>query len=224
MNHTEAVEQMLKNLDDWRHLPKYQLERRADLFFGLFIRKIMEERFGKMHDLVLPEFPYNHNEANKTTVNFDYLLFSKDLSEVYVVELKTEPDSAGKDNNSYLEAVLKTNFKSIVEGLNGVIKNTQKKQKYTYLIDKLASDEVKFVEWNTEERKQFKWCHPECIPKLHVLYLSPSLNKPLFAGAEQILFREAAEILEKTGGAVECHFATYLRRWNDVKAGSICNE
>jgi len=58
MNHTEALEQMLKNLDQWRHLPKYQLERRADLFFGLFIRTILEARFGRLHKLVIPEFPY----------------------------------------------------------------------------------------------------------------------------------------------------------------------
>jgi len=218
MNHTEAVEMMLKNLDNWRHLPKYQLERRADMFFGLFIRHIMEARYGRMHDLIIPEFPYKNDKERNTTVNFDYVLFSENLDRVFVVELKTEPESAGGINNSYLNKVVEIPFEDIIGDLKSVVAATNQKNKYNCLIKLL--EQIGFILKDSGN----KW---ECSPKTGkptVVYLTPKLKKELNGKFDMILFDEAADILSKSGGAVECHFASYLRRWNDNPAGSICCE
>lgn len=220
MNHTEALEQMLKNLDRWRHLPKYQLERRADVFFGLFVKLIMEARFGRLNEVVIPEFPYKNDSNRKTTVNFDYVLFSADLSRVFVVELKTEPDSAGEANNSYLNEVVDLPFDKIIGDLKAVVAATRQKAKYNCLIGQLK--ETGLILKDSDDGNSWD-CHPK-IGKPTVVYLTPRLKKSLNKNFELIFFDEAADILEKTGGAVECHFASYLRRWNEVQAGSTGNE
>lgn len=40
-----TVEGVFNLLDCWRHLPAYQLERRADIIFALFLLEVLQERF-----------------------------------------------------------------------------------------------------------------------------------------------------------------------------------
>ena len=37
-----TIERVFKLLDNWRHLPDYQLERRADIFFALFLPEVLK--------------------------------------------------------------------------------------------------------------------------------------------------------------------------------------
>ena len=37
MKTKESIEQLFKNLEIWIGLPKYQAERRLDVFFGLYL-------------------------------------------------------------------------------------------------------------------------------------------------------------------------------------------
>lgn len=221
MNHTEAIETMLKNLDDWRHLPKYQLERRADLFFGLFIRQIVAAHTqSEIHPLVIPEFPFRHNKNNsdtKHTVNFDYVLFSKTLHTMYIVELKTDSGSYRESQDSYLVRAESEGFNSLIDGLNQVVgaTSTSKIRKYEYLCALLADAGIISIDSKMNVLK---------CPKMKILYLGPppsdkELETDLRENRKLIDFHEAAVSLENSGGAVECHFASYLRRWNDIKAG-----
>jgi len=218
MNHTEAVEQMLQNLDTWRHLPKYQLERRADMFFGLFVRQIVSEYSGDpIHPIIIPEFPFKHKKTTNHTVNFDYVLFSEKGTCVYILELKTDANSVDHDQLENLKDASQVQFAELLEGIRDVQKNTKQDKKYACLFDLLEKVKIE-------------------SPKIELLYLSPRLDdakrdvvlkvvKKEESEHDNIIdFQMAAEILEKTGGAVECHFAAYLRRWNDVKAGSISND
>ena len=36
------INQLFNNLDTWRHLPNYQLERRADIFFSLYLAEVLQ--------------------------------------------------------------------------------------------------------------------------------------------------------------------------------------
>ena len=36
------IDRIFDLLDGWRHLPAYQLERRADIFFGLFLPDVLD--------------------------------------------------------------------------------------------------------------------------------------------------------------------------------------
>jgi len=232
MNHTEAIEMMLKNLDSWRHLPKYQLERRADLFFGLFINSIVASHLNiDLQEIVIPEFPYKNTEDRYTTVNFDYVLFSKDTKTVYLLELKTDAGSVDDDQLAYLTAAKAVEFNSILSGIVAVSNKSKHNAKYGCLLKLLADLKVVSKDQESQEHSQ-KYSVNNTIEHIQILYLSPQLSgksheKVLaVVGSEDniISFTRAAELLEKTGAAVECHFASYLRRWDATAAGSLCNE
>lgn len=52
------IETIFQRMDDWRHLPDYRLERRADLFFSLYLPAVLEAGLGyPVLAQMLPEFP-----------------------------------------------------------------------------------------------------------------------------------------------------------------------
>ena len=38
--------ELFDNMDSWRHLPAYQLERRADIFFSIYLSDLLRDKFG----------------------------------------------------------------------------------------------------------------------------------------------------------------------------------
>ncbi|MHA3964233.1 MAG: hypothetical protein AM325_011935, partial [Candidatus Thorarchaeota archaeon SMTZ1-45] len=45
-------------MDKWRNLPKYALERRADIFFGVYLKTVLEAKYDiKIKEEIIPEFP-----------------------------------------------------------------------------------------------------------------------------------------------------------------------
>ena len=133
-----ALEKVFSNLDQWRNLPKYQLERRADIFFSLYIRDILQSHFkSKIDDTIIPEFPLNDSIESKRTVNVDYVLFDSNGKTVYFVELKTDPASRRDEQDKYLERASKKGIKTILTELVGVFAATKAKQKYFHLFSLL---------------------------------------------------------------------------------------
>lgn len=57
MKTEEIIDKLFKHLDNWRHLPAYQLERRADIFFGIYLQEILKKKFNEDIDFIVPEFP-----------------------------------------------------------------------------------------------------------------------------------------------------------------------
>lgn len=56
-------------------LPKYQFERRVDIFLTMFLREILFKHFGWQVELVAPEFPPKRD--NNQSANVDHLLFRR---------------------------------------------------------------------------------------------------------------------------------------------------
>jgi len=92
----DPVDRVLTLLDKWRHLPKYQLERRADIFFGLYLHAFLQDRFAvRLRPQLVPEFPIHlrtigRDVAGESSCNVDFLAVAEDLSFVFFVELKTD--------------------------------------------------------------------------------------------------------------------------------------
>lgn len=139
-----SLQRLLKRMDEWRHLPTYQLERRMDIVLSFLIPDIVRKEFDLTpdHDLeIIPEFPLHkgliindNDEGDNQSVKVDFALFSKQERRIFLVELKTE-------NNSIDETQLKNMRKAKKAGanklLNGVIKcaqNTASPRKYAHLI------------------------------------------------------------------------------------------
>ena len=54
----ESIDRLFNRMDAWRHLPNYQLERRADLFFSLYLPEALETKLGfAVRDELVPEVP-----------------------------------------------------------------------------------------------------------------------------------------------------------------------
>lgn len=86
-------EQLFVNLDNWRHLPAYQLERRADILFSIYLPSFLEHRFKQQVQIVIPEFPIHigtiyQKEINKS-FKIDYVV-KMHGNQVVFIELKTE--------------------------------------------------------------------------------------------------------------------------------------
>ena len=71
-------------MDAWRHFPNYQLERRADLFFSLYLPEVLEAKLGfPVAAEIVPEFPvrigtiYPNIPIDKS-YKIDYFVLSAD--------------------------------------------------------------------------------------------------------------------------------------------------
>ena len=52
------INSLFDSLDDWRNLPSYQLERRADIFFSLYLAEVLKKKRNiDIDSRIIPEFP-----------------------------------------------------------------------------------------------------------------------------------------------------------------------
>ncbi len=92
MTHLSFLEQLLKLLSENRSFPKYQHERRIDLFLNFFLREILDAVFGSPIIFVIPEFPLK-KESSAHSSNADYFAYSSKHNIAYLCEFKTNPES-----------------------------------------------------------------------------------------------------------------------------------
>lgn len=104
METTEIIKKMLHQLTEWKQLPKYQMERRADLFFGFYLKDILcnvkskdgETYFKEDENLVvIPEFPISSSDKDLRSTNTDYMVTNG--KKFYFVELKTDAASISNE-------------------------------------------------------------------------------------------------------------------------------
>ncbi len=136
----------LHKLEEWRHLPAYQLERRVDVFFGLFLREIIEYRFHKPGGVVIPEFPLHKgnvlgekdSKRKNESVKVDFAVFCGNRDKrIFLVELKTDSKSI---RGNQLDHMLKASKKGPECVLGGVLEaaiHSPVKPKYGHLLYKL---------------------------------------------------------------------------------------
>ena len=90
-------------LDRWRHLPDYQMERRADVFFSLYLREAVAAHVGcRLASTLVPEFPIakrllEPDIAKRDSIKVDYLLLEEGGQRAFLVELKTDMRSRASD-------------------------------------------------------------------------------------------------------------------------------
>lgn len=128
-----SVTSLFDLLDQWRHHPAYQLERRADIFFAMYLREVIEQELGvSLHEHIVPEFPIKH-EHNNQSGKVDYLLAARDHSEVFFVELKTDARSRREAQDEYLGRARGLGFARISRDLVQIMLNTTEHEKYEHL-------------------------------------------------------------------------------------------
>jgi hypothetical protein len=119
MTHINAI---FANMDVWRNLPAYQLERRADIFFSIYLPEILSHKFGVKIEGVIPEFPIRVGTIHeKIAINksfkVDYLAKANDSKTIIFVELKTDEGSRRDKQDWYLERAKQVGMAELLAGL-----------------------------------------------------------------------------------------------------------
>ena len=152
-----SVERIFGLLDKWRHLPAYQLERRADIFFALFLPEVLEKHCCiEIKDPFIPEFPIDKKQKNNEHRQADYFVLSEHRKRGILVELKTDMASKRSKNGKLQEEALvrateKKGLGGLVTDIIDILKppkekrgnqKKQTRQKYIHLLSYLKRLEL----------------------------------------------------------------------------------
>jgi hypothetical protein len=215
---TERLEALFSNLDRWRHLPAYQLERRVDAFFSIYLREILTEFLGaELAPTIIPELPLAcHGTDKALSEKVDYALFSADRDTAFLVELKTDRRSRRDKQDAYLRQAEQDGFHKIVEGICTIAGRTTLYGKYHHLIDTLES--LGFIEPATPSGRagnrglayRLRCARPTGRDAaVRIVYLEPKD------------FPRIADIIERHADSMSRIFAAHLRRWSLETAGVV---
>ena len=227
----DLIATLFERMDGWRHLPNYQLERRADLFFSLYLAEALEAKLGAaMQPLLVPEFPVRIGTiypgiASDKSVKIDYVCFSADLERVIFVELKTEGASRRPEQDKYLLAAQRVGFGALLEGLLKIFAATAAKRKYFHLLDLLGRvGTLRIPEAMYEivgrdslagigqAAEGIEICCGAKRPE--IIYLQPNGE-----GNDVLSFAEFKRTVERFNDPISKRFAMSLDEWAGVKAG-----
>jgi len=218
----DPLDAVFRNLDTWRHLPSYQLERRADIFFSVYLKDVVEQVTGvDLADDIVPEFPLQKDSTN-ASVKVDYALFAKDRSRVFFVELKTDAKSRNGPQDAYLADAKRVGFKKIVEGIRAILLSTNAHQKYHHLAvalerlgyltlpPDLASHLYPKPRRGLSSRlAQITVAAAAAAPLVEVIYLQPRAK----GGERCIDFSRFAEHVDRFSDPLSRMFSQHLRAW-----------
>ncbi len=218
MNDQSRLAKLFENLDRWRHLPNYQLERRADAFFALYLQGLVEEKVGRsLSPTIVPELPilcslvWKEREGMKS-VKADYLLLAEDRSEAYLVELKTDAGSRWDQQDDYLRLACDCGLRKVIEGVIAIAKASASRRKYANLLQLLAS--AGLVRVPASGAVSNAWFASaevlDCPPVLRRIYIQPSGGAE---GEEVISFADVKKHVAQFDDEFSTLFARHLEQW-----------
>lgn len=235
MNNINAL---FDRMDAWRHLPNYQLERRADIFFSLYLSEVLQEKLGfPVKNELIPEFPVHietiYGIKTAKSYKIDYVAFSEKLDKAVFVELKTDDSSLRTKQDKYLQAASDVGFSKLIEGLKKIFQASNSKQKYFCLFEQLEKVGLITIPVEVKEiinkpnlqgiNKHSEKIRALKIPsKVQVVYVLPNLpdkEEKAEIKATYITFNEFADIVERFDDPVSLRFARSLREWAKRKPG-----
>ena len=201
------------NMDVWRNLPAYQLERRADIFFSIYLPEILFYKFGAKVEGVIPEFPIRvgtiHHEIDiNKSFKVDYL--AKASGKIILVELKTDEGSRRDKQDWYLEKAKEVGLVELLDGVRKIYKATNSKKKYEYLLGLLQ--DLGFIV--IDDNGTFEIAQANYL--IQIVYIQPTNPD---RQDNVITFQEISEIIEKHGDELSLRFSKSLLKWAGTKAG-----
>ena len=144
LNSKVLIDRLFSLLDDWRNLPAYQLERRADILFAIYLDKIIKSKFGDTIDFIVPEFPVRVGDISEKlpdlnkSFKIDYVAVCEQAKRVYFIELKTDQTSRRDKQDWYLDKAREINVTKLMDGIIKIYGATAQKTKYNNLISLLS--------------------------------------------------------------------------------------
>lgn len=211
---TEAlIDELFDKLDMWRNLPAYQLERRADIFFAIYLKDILSNNINDFPiiDYIIPEFPVRKGNLksikdkpnSNLSFKVDYLAVSNISKKIFLVELKTENESFRQIQKDILMEVKSWSVSDLTESVIE-IKKASRSAKYNTLTDKLT--EMGWMDKNTQ-----KSTNPEF--EIHVVYIMPNDIKITDKRLHIISFKEVIKSIKHREDKLTLRFIESLDRW-----------
>jgi hypothetical protein len=226
-----AINQLFDLLDRWRHLPKYQLERRADIFFALYLREFLQERFKiQLAPELVPEFPIHlaaiyGEDTGEKSCNVDFLAIAADHSVAFFVELKTEGLSRHDEQDNYLLAAQRVGLPALLSGVFRIAAASRKKPKYLHLLFLL--ERLGLVSLPPAIRQRHATGDLRGLTRdlamaavqvvmcpIQVIYFQPAASNE-----NEIGFAEFGKWLERFDDPLSQRFRQSLRSWSSSNAG-----
>ena len=203
----DKIEDIFKLLTKWYRYPKYQLERRLDIFFSIYLTEILKAKdiYIELDD-IFPEYPLK--KENNQSTNADYAIFENKESEIklYLIELKTDMNSIFEPQIEYYKEFKKKKLNEVLEKVIQIQESKNCKQWYKY--DKLLEDiesKYHFVTCSYKpERKRKKWIINEnkllVTGNVEIVYIVPNSSQDKLLknenGFKVIHFDEIIKIIE----------------------------
>lgn len=140
-----SIAHLMNRLTGWAGFPKYQLERRVDIFLTPFLESFVSCALKRRAVLVAPEFPVlrdlcergphaNRRELTRRTVNVDYLMHLPGPEAAWLfVELKTDCGSFDPEQAKRYAIAKARGTTALCADLEYVRENTDACDKYELL-------------------------------------------------------------------------------------------
>jgi hypothetical protein len=225
----DRISLLFDRLDSWRHLPNYQLERRADVFFSLYLAEALEDRFGVAVDpYIISEFPIRigtiwkkQPDLNKS-FKIDYLAISNAKDIAYLVELKTDIGSRREQQDWYLTAAADAGMSNLLTGLIAIFRATTEKRKYFHLL--LRLEELSLLTIPTAMKTLMEGYSLVGITELcdQIVVTCPSMKcevvylQPIGNASNIITFDQLKVVISRYSDPISKRFAKSLGRWTSI--------
>ena len=204
------ISAVFDRLDHWKQLPSYQLERRADIFFSLYLREALEHALETLiNETIIPEFPVKQARTNRSD-KVDYLAVTAQGRSLVYVELKTDGGSLRRTQFEYLIRAASRPPRQVVEELQQIAKATRQKAKYAALhalLEKMGIAGTQASPYPTSSHVVL--IHPKSKVKPWVTQLFADAEIPLCV----IDFRQFADIVSSHNDPISDRFVESLIRW-----------
>jgi len=225
------IDTLFDRMDAWRHLPNYQLERRADLFFSLYLPEVLEAKLGfPVAGQIVPEFPvrigtiYPDIPIDKS-YKIDYVAMSASADMAILVELKTEGLSRRDNQDKYLLASREAGFPALLGGVLDIFRATNSKRKYFALLEHLES--MGLLRIPTEMKEIVSRPSLQGVTEAsHFVEVTTSATdsvivyvQPNGTGDDIINFDDFRAVVQEHDDPVSQRFAQSLQEWAAVRAG-----
>ena len=205
----DPIDILFDNLDKWRHLPSYQLERRADAFFSAYLPEILALRLGKAPIAIIPEFPIHRRTIEEDfskdlSFKVDYLAVIEVGGPVAFVELKTDSSSLNDEQDKYLETARLKGMPELLGGVRRLYAASRHKVKYDALLSQLEAAGL------IGGRKAGDFKIVTANEPVHVLYIQPHAEDD---DRSRIGFSQIVDCIAEHQDHLSRRFAESLIRW-----------
>ncbi len=136
-----SIQSVFDRMEQWRHLPAYQLERRVDIFLSFCLPEVVKSKFELKQDdelFVVPEFPlhkgavFNAAKNKNQSVKVDFAVFAKKEKRIFLVEFKTDNNSINLDQLKCMRKA--NNANTLLKGVKECALHSDNLRKYAHLI------------------------------------------------------------------------------------------